>query len=382
VTYDFLFRYVDICAVVILTALLVIPVLIYLFTGWSVRRSEIVGAMSSKGAALYFKQFYPALRPERDVLKAFSKHYQRRYGRRHYLIPLALLGIVAIFLLIMTTHTILNWLLNQSSATNLPPVAVGATAGAYMWVAGDILIRCRGRQLAPTDLYWAALRFVIAIPLAFAFAGILKDEAAVGIAFLLGAFPTNTLLTIARRIGNRKLGLSEGGEEAQSEVEQIQGITSGLAERFRDEGVSTILQPAYSDPVDLTIRTSFSFNYVIDCISQSLAWLYLEKDLEKSRRLSLRGAQEINTLITELRDGSAREQATATATISHIAAQLNMDRDVLERLLCEIAFDPYTEFIVDLWHLPDDAGAGSELPRGNGSARGTALAHPSSATKA
>ncbi len=350
-TYDALFEYADGLAVAVLIALLIVPVVVYLFTGWSVRRSEIVGAMSSKGAELYFRQFYPALKPEGDAQQAFAKHYQRRYGRRHYLIPLLILGVVALFLLTMTNRTLLHWLLGVRSANDLPPVAVGAIAGAYMWVAVDVLSRCRKRELASIDLYWAALRFVVSIPLGFAFAGVLKEEAAVGVAFLLGAFPTNTLLTIARRIANRRLGLSEGGPEAQSEVEQIQGITQGLAERFRDEGVSTVLQLAYSDPIDLTIRTSFSFNYVIDCVSQGLAWIYLEKDLEKTRRWSLRGAQEINSLIGDLDAGSKVNKATAKATIERVAAELKIDKDVFERLLREIALDPYTEFIVDVWSL-------------------------------
>jgi hypothetical protein len=101
--------------------------------------------------------------------------------------------------------------------------------------------------------------------------------------------------------------------------------------------------------VDLTIRTGFSFAYVIDCESQALAWIYLEKDLEEMRRLSLRGAQEINTLIRDRKKKA--EEATANATIEHVAAQLKIDKEVFTRLLCEIAFDPYTEFIVELWEL-------------------------------
>ena len=359
-SYDALFMYAEPAAMAILMALLIVPVLIHLFTGWSARRSEIVGAMSEEAASLYFRQFYPALTSHGGVLRALDKHYLRRYGRRHYVLPLLLLATIAFFLLALTTHTLLHWLLGTTGSYDLPSLAVGAIAGAYMWVVADILLRCRQRQLAPIDLYWAGLRFVVSVPLGFAFAGVLKDEAAVGIAFLLGAFPTNTLLTIARRIGTRKLGLAEGGEEAQAELEQIEGISQGLAERFRDEGISTILQLAYADPVDLTIRTSFSFNYVIDCVSQALAWIYLEKDLAAMRRLSLRGAQEINTLIVELDDGEERDKETARATLGRVAAALKFDEVVFERLLREIAFDPYTEFIVNVWNAVDDGAKPDE----------------------
>lgn len=353
-SYDALFMYAEPAAMAILMALLIVPVLIHLFTGWSARRSEIVGAMSEEAASLYFRQFYPALTSHGGVLRALDQHYLRRYGRRHYVLPLLLLAIIAFFLLALTTHTLLHWLLGTTGSYDLPSLAVGAIAGAYMWVVADILLRCRQRQLAPIDLYWAGLRFVVSVPLGFAFAGVLKDQAAVGIAFLLGAFPTNTLLTIARRIGTRKLGLAEGGEEAQAELEQIEGISQGLAERFRDEGISTILQLAYADPVDLAIRTSFAFNYVIDCVSQALAWIYLEKDLATMRRLSLRGAQEINTLLVELDDGEDRDKETARTTIERVAALLKIDEVVFERLLREIAFDPYTEFIVNVWNAVDD----------------------------
>src|SRR5215831_15694395 len=105
-SYDRLFEYADCATVSLLMALLVTPVIVYLFSGWSVRRSEIVGAMSAAGATLYFQQFYPALAPGKDSVKVFAKHYRRRYGRRHYVLPLVLLSCIAFFLLLITTHTL------------------------------------------------------------------------------------------------------------------------------------------------------------------------------------------------------------------------------------------------------------------------------------
>ena len=45
-------------------------------------------------------------------------------------------------------------------------------------------------------------------------------------------------------------------------------------ERYKDEGITTICGLAYADPIDLTIRTNFDFNYVVDCVSQALMWIY------------------------------------------------------------------------------------------------------------
>lgn len=130
-------------------------------------------------------------------------------------------------------------------------------------------------------------------------------------------------------MASRRLGLSEAGDEGKSELEKLQGITPGLAERFQDEGASTILQLAYADPIDLTIRANLSFNFVIDCVSQAVAWLYFEKKLAVTRRYSLRGAHEIHTCVVEL------------------------DGTVLAKVLRQIAYDPYIEFNHDIWSNDD-----------------------------
>jgi hypothetical protein len=61
-------------------------------------------------------------------------------------------------------------------ALNLPWAAVSATIGAYMWVVSDFITRSRSRELGPAIIYWAALRFVIAIPTALVFGAVLKSE--------------------------------------------------------------------------------------------------------------------------------------------------------------------------------------------------------------
>jgi hypothetical protein len=342
-------------AALTLLAVLVLPVLLYLWSGWPVRRAEIFGTMSDRAVRLYFRQFFPAQTlPARHPTEAFRRHYHRRYGRQHFIVPILLMVAVAAVSLGLAVRTAVGWLAGGAHPTGLPPIAVAAVAGAYMWVATDVISRCRGRALAPVDLYWSALRFIIAIPVGFAFAGIFKDEAGAPLAFVLGAFPTRTLITVIRRIAARRLGLSETGEGAQSELEKLQGISTGNAERFSDEGVSTILQLAYADPVDLTIRTSFAFNYVVDCVSQALAWIYFEGSLAKLRACSLRGGYEIYTVISDLDGDDPAAAKTARATIDCVAAEVGQKPVVFETTLRQIAEDPYTEFNYAIWNVADD----------------------------
>src|SRR5438132_986517 len=105
-------------------------------------------------------------------------------------------------------------------------------------------------------------------------------------------------------------------EKDESELEKLQGIDTRTAERFADEGITTIVQFAYADPVELTMRcASFTFSFVVDCSSQALAWIYFGDNLAKLRDCSLRGAQEIANLIEELDNGSDEEKKLARQTI-------------------------------------------------------------------
>lgn len=383
---DEAFRIVDEGTVIVLLALLLVPVVRYLWAGWAFRREEIFAVMSRDAAALYFRQFYhpdylidspPSVvgrilsgirsavarlfqpffgpsRPTSKIQRLFRQHYHRSYGRRHYIVPFALLFAVTTFALVVSALKISAFLIDPRGtgfAHTLPWTVVAATAGAYMWVVSDFIARSRSRDLAPAIIYWATLRFAIAIPAGFAL-NVAKDDFAPPLAFLLGALPTQTLITIARRLATKKLGLSAQGDNKKSELESIQGISAGLAERFEEEGISTISQLAYTDPIDLTIRSNFSLDYVCDCVSQALAWVYLGKDYLAARDLSLRGAREIAAFVGEFenRENPRALNLDPRAILTCLAESMNWGTtEVAERMLHQIARHPHTQFISKMW---------------------------------
>jgi hypothetical protein len=235
----------------------------------------------------------------------------------------------------------------------IPPVVVAAIVGAYVWVVYDLAARAHHGDLRATNLFQASYRFLFAAPLAIGLTSPLKEQAAVPVAILLGAFPTATLLTVARRLAAKHIDAGSGSEPSH-ELASLQGIRRDEAERFEEEGISTIVQLAYADPVTLTMKTSFAFSYVVDCCSQALAWLYFEGDLAKMRRLGLRGAQEISALIDEVdnaQGGPASDRARKCLAIA--AAQLNVDPSPFECALRQVAEDPYTEFLRNIWCAGD-----------------------------
>jgi hypothetical protein len=329
----------------LLVVLIAGPIASYLLGPWVFRRSEILDSFDAESVRQYFDLFHPTA-----VDRNFEKFYEKRFGRRWYVVPtLVLLALTATAGLWVTRSALVLVHLQAATAGTLPATATLALAGAYMWVLGDLTARWRFRDLSPADLWWDCWRLVVAIPIGYAVGALFAASVGPSIAFLLGAFPTNQLFTILRRLGRRQLDLgADTNESGESQLERLQGIDTRIAERFADEGFTTIVQLAYADPVELTMRcSSFAFSFVVDCQSQALAWIYFGDKLNTLSVLSLRGAQEIAGLVNEFDDPEAK--ATATLTLGAAANKLEVDAPAFERTLREIAEDPYTQFLRAVW---------------------------------
>ena len=326
------------------------PVVHHLVWGWRGKREEVVASFLKSGIKSYFSLFFPAqFGASKDPESEFRDFYDRRFGRQRFIIPGVLLAVASGFLLSFASWAVFVWLRQERDpCLEIPPVAIGAFAGGYIWVLYDLFKRAHQRDLRPPNLFWAAFRLFVSAPLGYGIAGIFKEQAGVPIAILLGAFPTQTLMTMGRRIVLSRLKQTDLVDESGRELEELQGIGRVQAERFRAERVSTIVQLAYSDPIDLTIRTNFSFSYVVDCCSQALAWLYFRDDLDKMGRYGLRGAQEIASLIGELSVEETKERAEkCVKTVAEVLQR--KDLSTFERVLREVAEDPYTEFLCEVW---------------------------------
>jgi len=328
-------------------ALVLLPILLYLLIEWETRRERLFAYLTPDALNRYYTQFL-GLTPDNPV-EDFRKRFGRLYGRRRYVLPILLLALTTIFAAWGMAHTLRVWvgITSLPDTYAMPPIALSALAGAFAWVIVDLLNRFRRRDFTSTDVYNSAFRVLLSVPLGFAFAQVAAANVGVPLAFLLGAFPTATLFTIMRRIGSQRLGLGDQDARGALELEKLQSVGRVNAERFQDEGVSTIANLAWPDPIDLTIRTNFDFNYVIDCMNQALLWVYFQDRCRDLYPLSLRGAQEVCALFEYL-------AATATAddanhTLQAAATILHMDLGALRTTLRQVVDDPYTQLIKAVW---------------------------------
>jgi hypothetical protein len=336
------------------------PFLIYLSFGWRVRRDELLSYMIPGALQVYFDQFPPtAFAGEPDLTKRFRKQFNFLYGRRRYVAPTVLLILAAGLGGAIIAALANDWAGAGVNASPGTMIAASALLGGFMWTIADELSRVRRRDISGGDVYGWSFRLLICVPLGFAFAQVLKDDAAVPVVFFLGAFPTQTLLTIARRITSQKFGLGDQQAGSPHELEQLQSVNRTNAEQFEDEGISTIAALAWADPIALTVRTNFDLNYVLDCMSQALFVAYLGDKAKSLYVLSLRGAQEVATLVDKLAGLSIPPtsgvvlnpvQLAAFATLNAAAQILGVSDAALMTTLSEVGDDPYTKFIRAVWH--------------------------------
>jgi hypothetical protein len=337
-------------AVVLLFVLLLAPIGEFLWLGWLRRRTDAVEGFTEAAIQAYFSTFHPseAADAQGNWRKAFALYYNSQFGRKRFLLPLLLLmGISG--LLFCWIGLSLPALLNTGSIASgqFPVLATMAVMGACVWILSDEITRWYCSDLTPADIYWWCLRLTIAVPMGYAVRDIFSEKLAMPLVFLVGAFPTTQLMTIARRIATKKMGFADSEKQEVSELQSLQGVDRSKAEVFSSEEITTILQLAYSDPIRLTIRTGLSYSYIVDCTSQALLWIYLEKDVALLRQGALRGAYEVLDFWLALVEPTTMTEAQQV--LAEMAKVLNRSEGSLKNILRQVALDPYTQFLYLSW---------------------------------
>lgn len=348
-------------------ALVLLPSVIYLSTLWKTRRENLTLVLKESSLRLYFYQFHPAsISDGRDFSDIFKEFFHDKYGRQHYALPYLVLFVLTTCTAYAARDVLLEWDKAGAVPHALPAAAL---VGAFLWVILDQIDQIRKRDVTPCDLWGYSLRIVASVPFGWALSQFMKEDLAVPLAFVLGAFPTRQLAGVAKRFAAQNLHLADEPDEQRGQLERLQCIGKPEAERFAAENVKSIADLAYQDPIDLTIRTNFNFNYVMDCISQALLWMYFEDDIAEKKlyELSVRGAQEVATLISDHEqwhkkaeavkkhatgypdEFAKRKHTDAEQTIGEIAKRLDISEQALMVTLRQVAEDPYTKFLCAIW---------------------------------
>jgi hypothetical protein len=363
------------CAACLL--LVIVPILQFLVRPWRARRDKLIGILDGEPLMLYYQRFRANVEIRKDkkpcasdltpddFVHAFNRDFGSWYGLRYYIAPVLLLAAVTGCCGWWGSLQAQGWIAGTRSIDSMSGLAAAALTGAFLWVISDEIDRLRRQDFTTSDVYYYIFRILLSIPFAWAVTR-LQVTLQVGIptAILLGAFPTSSLFTIARRFGSQRLGLGDDPGTGQLELEKLQSIGKTNAERFKEADVSNIGQLTRVDPVDLAIRTNFDFDYISDCVNEALLWVYVGDELGKLAVYSVRGACEARQLLTDYNNaGDKTKQDRARQTVKDLvsvfaaaraddkaAAKITYSEESLLETLHQAGDDPYTQFLMKIWH--------------------------------
>ncbi len=159
--------------------------------------------------------------------------------------------------------------------------------GAYAYSIGQLVRAYFTVDLTPNTFVAASVRMIVACVLtlvfSFAFTFVLSEtdmrhqteEASVAIlpvlGFFFGYFPRKALLGIERLVGRLFGSLLRERQAESRALNRVSGMNLEHAARLEREGIDNIENLALAEPLEIAIRTGFSYRQVTTWIEE--AWL-------------------------------------------------------------------------------------------------------------
>lgn len=333
------------------------PIVFYLFDGWGWRRHVIVCSLSDEAKDNYLATYHSEPSERSTAAARFATFYDRWFGRGRLVVPTVVIAIiVTLYVFLLTCYaaqSVAHWsivyLADDSSGRTAHSLAIAAAAiaGAYVFVSLEAIGQVARRDVAAEDLCFHALRYMGCVPVAFALSSLVKNDAALIIAFAAGAFPLPTIARIIRQDAQKRLGAAPTPDTQDDLITKLLGVDDAVFERMREIGITSIGQMAWADPISLTMRTNMGFMFMLDLVSQALAWSYLGTKLEALRPMGLRGAYEIRVLVNEANDPASPLNANALELIPQAAEVAGLTLPQFLNVAHQVADDATAEFLVE-----------------------------------
>ncbi|HPO16321.1 MAG TPA: hypothetical protein PLI09_22990 [Candidatus Hydrogenedentes bacterium] len=307
-----------------------------------------------------------------NVLKGVFEQY---FSPKFYALPLVISSFLVFWLAVMVLARLQQPVLAcifpdpfSKLLALVPKPILAACIGGYLWGLFDVLSRFRAHDLTPESIHFLWLRMLIAGAFAYVLAPTFQPAVATFLGFAMGFFPITTIKNLIVSRALKQLDSSSAAIPSEAPtLHKIQGLTEAAITRLSEENIESVQHLAYADPIKLLFRTNFEWKFILDIIDQAVLYIYIEDKIESLRKLGIRGAIEMATLIVELDEvvpvtatGDKRDPANtishkkdlANATIDAIAQKLEIGTCVVERLCRAMSEDFQVEFIWNL--LPDD----------------------------
>jgi hypothetical protein len=353
------------------------------------------------------------------ILKDAARPYTENVFRRIYLDQYGLGAFIAPFLFILIITYINSLLVTlEISCTasaeacflhigNAPaPVVISALSGAYMFTVADSVTAIRRRSLNVSDMYWYGLRQFLAIPIAEVFAGAAGTSAAgtgaaavsalaasapaavtgaaavavgasagvtgasaaaagtalaaagvataASLSFAVALLPIDVLLKVIRRFALTKLSITLVDEQGD-QLLKLSGMTSPLVVGFLSEGVYSIEQVAYMDPIVLAIRTGLPFGLILRFGAQAIVRRHFGDSADKLADIGFSDAIAFYDVLNRPPTCSCYKEVCSTIQKAIGKDNTTLPVEVVDMKVRHIVGEGYTQMLAKLSPLAPEA---------------------------
>ncbi|MGO9269227.1 MAG: hypothetical protein ACLQOO_03035 [Terriglobia bacterium] len=238
----------------------------------------------------------------------------------------------------------------QGLVAGIPASTVAGLAGAFFWGAYEAIRRYNAADLSPVSLHVIWLRSLIAAVLGPLVTTPLKPDAALLVAFMLGAFPLQTTLDFFEGQAKKKLDLTATADPAQlPNLHNIQGATATVITALSEIGIESTQHLAYADPMRLLLKTNIEWKAILDIMDQSFLFNYVGEKIGDLRSIGIRGGIELAALGEDLADGPEPTRICANTMVDRLAAILGQTPEGIKNLVEMFHEDSQLNLIWDLW---------------------------------
>jgi hypothetical protein len=326
---DFHFLWAAFCSSLLVTSLTAAPFIRFILVGWYSRYDEFLNLLNGKLMLDYLRDFWAvcAAKYHLDKLPAgeisepqqkavsmtaenlFNYLYSEQYGQAAFITPI----IIVLLIVAVETIGIVFVVIGHPAIIGESGVAeaISAIAGTYLFAVGDSIMAVRRRTLNISDVYWYAVRLLLATPIGFSMANLPASFAMIT-AFGVGTLPIEVFLNLLRRVVSAQFNLSEEAQTTDQLI-QLEGVTGSISAQFGRDGVGSVDQLIDVDPVSLAIRTGLPLKLILRLASQAVVRRHLGSCAGALVGLGLADVEPIAQLMHDLdaADTSCRLFTTA-----------------------------------------------------------------------
>ncbi len=299
--------------------------------------------------------------------RAVRAEFERFHAPQRYFMPLVMLLVVSacgLWLCRSWVHE--HWFGTPPEGpvlhfpNTMSESVVMALAGAYVWGIWEIIERVRERNLTPSEIRDLCFRWLVAIPVGYAFSLVAGDEFKPTFAFVASAFPLKTVQRLVREANLKKLGIASEPVAASQQrlYTSIEGVSDVMASRLEELAVYTVLDMAYSNPIRIMVKTGVPIRTVLDWMDQALLRVYATTDQRATLlKFGMRCSVDVSEFV-------ALHVVDQDDTLKELAGKLKMSPPVATDFLHRIAEDPQVRCLYHLWYpdgAPEELGGDPEL---------------------